>query len=530
MKPILTIIPCLALAFTACEGDDDPIITEKDWQGTTTYFASTDGQKADTYYKPYAGHVGDPMPFYDPVAKDFKVLYLQDYRPNPAATYHPIWGVSTSDAASYVSLGELIPCGSADEQDAAIGTGCTVYNSADGKYYTFYTGNKYLPTSEESGQVIMLATSEDFKTWKKDRSLYIKGEDYGYSKNDFRDPFVFAGDDGLWHMIVATTKSGKGWLIEFTSSNLTDWTFVGDFMMMVWDRFYECPDIFKMGDWWYMVYSEKHSAIRKVQYFKGRTLEELKASTANDSPVWPDDHEGYLDSRGFYAGKTASDGTNRYIWGWCPTRAGEDNTAVGASPAEPEWAGSLVAHKVIQNSDGSLTLGPVDAIDAKYSVPAEAKAMEQSASGVSVSGGSYAMSGGSYVLFSRLGYENKISFTVTTSGDTDKFGLSLVRGSDSNVYYSIVVNPESADRRKINFEQEGPSGIGFIEGIDGNLFSAPADRTYDITVYTDNSVCVVYVNGAQAYTNRIYGIAKNPWSINCYDGSITVSNVSVMQQ
>ena len=26
----------------------------------------------------------------------------------------------------------------------------------------------------------------------------------------------------------------------------------------------------------------------------------------------------------FYAGKTASDGTNRYIWGWCPTRAGNE--------------------------------------------------------------------------------------------------------------------------------------------------------------------------------------------------------------
>ena len=44
--------------------------------------------------------------------------------------------------------------------------------------------------------------------------------------------------------------------------------------------------------------------------------------------VWPDNKEGFLDSRAFYAGKTASDGTNRYIWGWCPTRAGNDNTGL----------------------------------------------------------------------------------------------------------------------------------------------------------------------------------------------------------
>lgn len=56
------------------------------------------------------------------------------------------------------------------------------------------------------------------------------------------------------------------------------------------------------------------------------------------APTFPDNKEGVLDSRAFYAGKTASNGTDRYIWGWCPTRAGNDNTAVGAAPAEPEWA------------------------------------------------------------------------------------------------------------------------------------------------------------------------------------------------
>ena len=55
--------------------DDDPILTQKDWQGTTTYFASTDEQFS-TYYKPSVGYVGDPMPFYDPVEQDFKILYL----------------------------------------------------------------------------------------------------------------------------------------------------------------------------------------------------------------------------------------------------------------------------------------------------------------------------------------------------------------------------------------------------------------------------------------------------------------------
>ena len=37
----------------------------------------------------------------------------------------------------------------------------------------------------------------------------------------------------------------------------------------------------------------------------------------------------------------------------------KDNAAVGAAPNEPEWAGNLVVHRLIQHADGSLTLGEV---------------------------------------------------------------------------------------------------------------------------------------------------------------------------
>lgn len=150
----LTLAALMITSFSSCSDDNDPVLTQKDWDGTTTYFASADAMKFDTYYKPSVGYVGDPMPFYDPQAKDFKIMYLQEYRPNQAGTYHPIWAVSTQDAASYTSMGELISCGGLSEQDAAIGTGSTIYNPSDKLYYTFYTGNKYQPTSSENLSLI----------------------------------------------------------------------------------------------------------------------------------------------------------------------------------------------------------------------------------------------------------------------------------------------------------------------------------------------------------------------------------------
>ena len=112
MKNMILPIAFTALiaSMTACSDETDPILTQKNWDGTATYFQSSDEHGFSMYYKPQVGFVGDPMPFYDPVAKDFKVMYLQDYRPNPEATYHPIFGVATKDGATYESLGELISC------------------------------------------------------------------------------------------------------------------------------------------------------------------------------------------------------------------------------------------------------------------------------------------------------------------------------------------------------------------------------------------------------------------------------------
>lgn len=514
--------------FCCCEKAVEP--EKKDWDGTTEYYPSTDEKISQTYYKPYAGFVGDPMPFFDPKSRTFKVLYLQDYRPNMVGTYHPIWGVETKDVANYTPLSEVLPTGTIEEPDAALGTGCAVYNEADSLYYIYYTANNHLPKAGEDAQIVMRATSPDFKVWTKDPLFRLRGVEYAYSSADFRDPQVWYNDeDMLWHMVVSTKVGGKGVLAEFASEDLKEWEHKGIFMYMMWDRFYECPDIFKMGEWWYLVYSEIHSAIRRVQYFKGHTLADLKACTAGDAGIWPDNHEGFLDSRGFYAGKTATDGVNRYIWGWCPTREGNDNTKTN-SGSEPQWAGSMVAHRIIQHEDGSLTLGEVETIEKKFATSKTIQLKAQSDAGVTPDNeGGYKLEANSYALFNRLGYHNHIRMTVTTANATDKFGISFVRGTDSEKYYTVVFNPESATKRKINFEEEGSKGKGFIEAIDGYVFNTPADNIYKIDIYTDNSVLVVYVNNNVCYTNRVYGIQHNCWSINSYNGTIQIKDMQLTE-
>ena len=188
---------CGMSANTACSEEKFGPDPDKDWAGTTEFFNSVDVAGFQTYYNPAVGRCGDPMPFYDEKNQEFKVLYLQEYD-NNGPCYHPFWGVSTKDGANYQSLGEVIPTGkSIYDADAALGTGCAVYNDADGLYYIYYTGH----TSKE---VVLRATSPDFVNWTKDYAWVLNGTDYGYAASDFRDPQVFKAEDGLWHMVPLT--------------------------------------------------------------------------------------------------------------------------------------------------------------------------------------------------------------------------------------------------------------------------------------------------------------------------------------
>ena len=63
-----------ASVLTACSDEKFSGDPAKDWNGTATFFASTDAQGFGTYYTPSVGRVGDPMPFYDQKNGDFKVL------------------------------------------------------------------------------------------------------------------------------------------------------------------------------------------------------------------------------------------------------------------------------------------------------------------------------------------------------------------------------------------------------------------------------------------------------------------------
>ena len=504
MKKTMINIMTVALlaAMTACSSDDYTEPT-KDWDSSTEYFASSDVAAFDTYFAPSVGYVGDPMPMYDTKTGEYKIYYLWDYRGKRTydECYHPMHMVSTKDGFTFGDEKEVIATGGQNDQDAAIGTGCVV--EKDGVYYSYYTGH-----AADANEAVMRATSADGINWTKDHAFRLYGEDYGYDKKDFRDPQIFQTEDGVYHMIIATRKFGKGTIVECTSKDLLTWSNPTDFMNMQWDRFYECPDVFKMGDYWYLIYNDQTSFMRMPQYFKGNSLEDLKSCTKNDAARWPDYREGKLDGKGIYAVKTVSNGTERLAFGWCPTRAGKDT---GNVPQESEWAGNLVCHKLIQHADGTLAFAPVTT--GKYTNTKEVKI-------VAPQGAGYDIKEGNYTMFSRLMYHNMLTFDVKLSDLQGRFSIDFARGSDSKSWYSVQVN---ADEAKANLEKKGEDGKWLLD----SQFKQPTDGVYHVTVCTDQSVCVVYINDEFAFTNRIYNLQKNPWSISAIKGDVKVENIKM---
>ena len=86
-------------------------------------------------------------------------------------------------------------------------------------------------------------------------------DDVIYESIHWRDPFVFwSEEENCWWMIFAAQKKGKttrrGCVGLCKSKDLHHWDYCEPFYApMNAQCAFECPDFFRMGDWYYLVFS-----------------------------------------------------------------------------------------------------------------------------------------------------------------------------------------------------------------------------------------------------------------------------------
>lgn len=447
-----------------------------------------------------SGFVGDPMPYYE--NGRYHIFYLHDARDGKPG-FHPVHKFTSYDFAAFAYDGLMVNYAGTSDQDLAIGTGSVV--RAGNTYYCYYTGHNYLfPNSGLPKEGLMYATSTDLKTWTKKQGFNLIAPP-GYDRNDFRDPHVFFNPEAReYWMLVSARKDHKAVIALFTSADPASDTWILKDPLYTTDNdayfMLECADIFQWGEHWYLTFSE-NNAERTTHY---------RMAPSSSGP-WIKPAQDLLEGEFFYAGKTASNGPERYLFGWVATKEG--NTDYG----NKQWAGNLVTQQLIRKNDGTLQVKIPEAVKEVFNK--EISLVQKQNSGVTRSGEQYTVNSGGLASFEPFSGQRKV--TATLKGLTENAEAGFLWGynrANSNDYYKLRIKNNRAFVVKVQ---------GRDEYIDAEVPLEKTGNEISITLVIDGSVVVTEINRTCTLTGRSYWLPNAEWGIYATGAQVTFENLKL---
>ncbi|HEY3418571.1 MAG TPA: glycoside hydrolase, partial [Armatimonadota bacterium] len=329
-----------------------------------------------------------------------------------------------------------------------------------------------------------------------------------YEKDDWRDPYVFFHEPtGEFWMLVTTRKASgptlhRGCIALVTSRNLEHW----EVQTPIWDPeeqyAHECPDLFRIGDWWYLISSSS-----------GQTRYRMSRSPKGP---WLAPESDALDGRAYYAGKTAGDGQRRYLFGWLPTRAEEKDTG------RWQWGGNIVVHELKQQPDGALSARPPTAILNAFSQPTLLTPWSVLGEWVVEEDliATYALGRFSALTLGGLPKEGLFQTRITYGPGTKSCGL-LLHASENFYYYQLVLEP-AYQRMAIT---RRPGGQPVI--LERPLPMQPG-KPITLKVIVDGSCMVIYADDQVALSFRGYDFRKGLAGVFVQEGEASFTDFSIM--
>lgn len=294
-----------------------------------------------------AAVAGDFIPFWNNGL--YHLFYIKDNRDLDTYGYAMSWfQVVTADFVTFNGWGEAIIHGTIGEQDYKVFTGSVF--EYDGVFHIFYTGhNDNFIKEGRPQQAILHAVSHDLRNWHKDREFYFAApEGSYYEKHDWRDPYVYRDEKtGEFRMLITARKqqgldNHRGVIAQAVSDDLVHWRLSENFWAPDEYHTHECPDLFKMGDWWYLMFST----------YSEKSITHYRMAKQPAGP-WLVPADDQLDTRGWYAAKTTANEKNeRFAFGWLPIRSEDRYHNPNQGPWH--WGGNLVVHQLRQRPDGTL--------------------------------------------------------------------------------------------------------------------------------------------------------------------------------
>lgn len=452
------------------------------------------------YYQHPGTWFGDCMPFCDSDGTFY--LYHQRDTRVPGPFGEPFgWALArTRDFVTYEDLGESLERGADDAQDQFIFAGSVF--EADGTYYAMYTGfNRDYPAQGRPSQVLMVATSTDLIRWTKTGRNLVAPQP-GYDQDDWRDPFVLWDEDAQRYLMILgarTDEDGRiltGRTVSFTSTDLESWDFHGDFWAPGLYTMHEMPDLFRMGDRWYLLATEYSD--------RSKTVYRMSESLAGP---WTAPVDDAFDGRAYYAARSAADGDRRFLFGWVATKEDEDDRLPW------QWGGTLVVHEVYQRDDRSLGVRPPDTVLASFG-----PARDLVAEPVTIGDGDGLAE---IAVCADSGDPFRWETTLRFEPGTRSFALRLFEdpvSGDGYVFSFDVGEQRLVFDRRPNY----PWNRYDNKGLERPLTLGP-EIDHTIQVIADDSIATVYVDGV-ALNARMYAKAGTSLGVQVIDGTLVVGS------
>lgn len=446
---------------------------------------------AQIFYQQPNARVGDVIPKY--VEGTYQLFYLKNWRDRTDPEFVPGW--HRMETRDLVQMSREVPV------HVMGGTGDLI--EKEGVWHLFaciFPNGKQLVTH-------YISTDGTLDHWELQEEDTFGPDGVVYHGSDWRDPRVVYREDlqEYWMFLAARANkphSQTGCVGLCVSKDLKKWEYREPIYFP--QRFHgacECPDVFRMGDWYYLVFSA-YTNLFGTYY--------VKCPVGGTQWQIPKNHR--LDSRAFYAAKTAGTGMERYLFGWNPTK---ENDEYGFWPQKFhgqdyqtwDWGGSMVIHQLHQLPDGDLAVAMPSQKKEMLAQPL-AWSFHPVTEGWSLTHGQAEAVTQASQQMMILGEQPETmycSVEIRANG-ADQAGLVLHGEKDMKEGYYLYVEPERGRfvyRSGIRMGEEGGKTFPYDVELESAV-RTPEDGVYRLEVLTEGSVGVAYVNQQAALSFRMY--------------------------
>lgn len=453
------------------------------------------------YYQFPGTWFGDCMPYGK--GDEFYLFHQRDNR-NPEPFGEPFgWDLAvTSDFVNYKDMGTAIPRGTDEEQDQFIFAGSIF--EGEGQYHAFYTGyNRDYPKQGKASQVLMHAVSDDLIHWTKTQDKLTFTPQEGYDPDDWRDPFVLRDEENdQYLLILGARKAGpktrqSGRTVKFTSKDLKEWKFEGDFWAPNLFVMHEMVDLFRIGDWWYHVVTE-YSDRSKMIYRMSRSI--------NGPWIAPEDDA--FDGRAYYAGRTFCLNGHRVLFGWVATKEDCDDRK------NYEWAGTFVPHEIYQRKDGTLGVKIPDTVWNAFSKREKIDDFTIESSDRR----------SERLVKEHCGDLYSFEADITFAEGTRAFGIRCYDNTETEESYQFIFHCN--ENRYLCEKNPNWPWFTYLSQGSERPVKLTAGKKLNIRMIVDDTIATIYVDGV-ALNARLYTKPGDGLGIFVSEGSVRVENITI---